>query len=224
MKKYLTLFFLLLACSSFGQRTLFGGNNNYVAPVAPASLVTTGLVLNLDAGNSGSYAGTGTTWTDLSGRGNNGTLVNTITPTATNPGFLVFNGNGNTIAQGGSNPYVSLPQSSDFDFGTGLANTNLIILNQGNSGSYAAKIARDYTGGGYTDWYLPSAEELHKMVGVTALNLSNYYHSSTEYNSTNAIYEGLTIGDFYRTPGTGSYPSGTTKTGNPPNVRAIRSF
>lgn len=119
MKKYLTLFFLLLACSSFGQRTLFGGNNNYVAPVAPASLVTTGLVLNLDAGNSGSYAGTGTTWTDLSGRGNNGTLVNTITHTATNPGFLVFNGNGNTIAQGGSNPYVSLPQSSDFDFGTG---------------------------------------------------------------------------------------------------------
>ena len=108
--------------------------------------------------------------------------------------------------------------------GTGLANTNLIIANQGNSGSYAAKIARDYTGGGYTDWYLPSAEELHKMVGVTALNLSTYYHSSTEYNSSNAIYEGLTIGDFYRTPGTGSYPSGTTKTGNPLNVRAIRSF
>ena len=108
--------------------------------------------------------------------------------------------------------------------GTGLANTNLIITNQGNTGSYAAKIARDYTGGGYTDWYLPSAEELHKMVGVTALNLSTYYHSSTEYNSTNAIYEGLTIGDFYRTPGTGSYPSGTTKTGNPLNVRAIRSF
>ena len=108
--------------------------------------------------------------------------------------------------------------------GTGLANTNTIITNQGNSGSYAAKIARDYTGGGYTDWYLPSAEELHKMVGVTALNLSTYYHSSTEYNSSNAIYEGVTIGDFYRTPGTGSYPSGTTKTGNPLNVRAIRSF
>lgn len=108
--------------------------------------------------------------------------------------------------------------------GTGLANTNLIISNQGNTGSYAAKIARDYTGGGYTDWYLPSAEELHKMVGLAALNLSTYYHSSTEYNSSNAIYEGLTIGDFYRTPGTGSYPSGTTKTGNPLNVRAIRSF
>lgn len=108
--------------------------------------------------------------------------------------------------------------------GTGLANTNLVIANQGSAGSYAAKIARDYTGGGYADWYLPSAEELHKMVGVTALNLSTYYHSSTEYNSTNAIYEGLTIGDFYRTPGTGSYPSGTTKTGNPLNVRAIRAF
>ena len=119
MKNLLTLLFLLLACSSFGQRTMFRGQNNYVGPVAPPSLVTTGLVLNLDAGNAASYAGTGTTWTDLSGRGNNGTLVNTITHTATNPGYLIFNANGNAIAQGGRNPYVSLPQSSDLDFGTG---------------------------------------------------------------------------------------------------------
>ena len=119
MKNLLTLLFLLLGFNSFAQRTLFGGNNRYVASLAPTSLVTTGLVLNLDAGNSGSYPGTGAAWTDLSGRGNNGTLLNTITHTATNPGYLVFNGNGNAIAQGGSNPYVSIPQSSDFDFGTG---------------------------------------------------------------------------------------------------------
>ena len=86
---------------------------------AAPSFVTDGLVLNLDAGNSASYAGTGTTWTDLSSKGNNGTLVNTITHTATNPGYLIFNGNGNAIAQGGRNPYVSLPQSTDFDFGNG---------------------------------------------------------------------------------------------------------
>ena len=39
--------------------------------------------------------------------------------------------------------------------GTGLTNTNAIIAAQG-SGSYAASIARDYNGGGYTDWFLPS--------------------------------------------------------------------
>ena len=38
-------------------------------------IVTNGLVLSLDAGVSSSYPGTGTTWTDLSGNGNNGTLV-----------------------------------------------------------------------------------------------------------------------------------------------------
>ena len=37
-------------------------------------LVTDGLVLCLDAGNSKSYPGSGTAWNDLSRNGNNGTL------------------------------------------------------------------------------------------------------------------------------------------------------
>jgi len=41
-------------------------------------VVQDGLVLNLDAGASTSYPGSGTTWTDLSGNGNNGTLVNGV--------------------------------------------------------------------------------------------------------------------------------------------------
>ncbi len=116
MKNLLTLLLLLLACSTFAQRTVFGGHNNYVGPVAPPSLVTTGLVLNLDAGNSASYAGTGTTWTDLSGRGNNGTLYNSVTYNASNQGSLVFNGYENGQRP---NPYVLLPTNTDFDFGSG---------------------------------------------------------------------------------------------------------
>ena len=38
--------------------------------------VTAGLSLFLDTGNSASYPGTGTAWSDLSGNSNNGTLVN----------------------------------------------------------------------------------------------------------------------------------------------------
>ena len=38
--------------------------------------VIDGLVLALDAGNTKSYPGSGTTWTDLSGHGNDGTLTN----------------------------------------------------------------------------------------------------------------------------------------------------
>ena len=39
-------------------------------------IVTNGLVLNLDAAKVDSYPGTGTTWRDLSGNNNNGTLTN----------------------------------------------------------------------------------------------------------------------------------------------------
>ena len=115
------------------------------------------------------------------------------------------------------------------NIGTGLSNTNLIIANQGNTGTYGAKIARDYTGGGYTDWFLPSAQELHQLylaaslLGANALGSNAYYLSSTEYSTTNFIYEG-TMPDYYKTPGNGAYPAGTTKTNNPLRVRAIRYF
>ena len=48
--------------------------------------------------------------------------------------------------------------------GTGLSNTNTIITSPvGASTSYAAGLARAYTVGRYTDWYLPSKDELYLM-------------------------------------------------------------
>lgn len=41
-------------------------------------IITDGLVLCLDAGNTKSYPGSGTTWTDLSGQGNNGTITGAV--------------------------------------------------------------------------------------------------------------------------------------------------
>jgi hypothetical protein len=54
--------------------------------------ITDGLVLCLDAANPKSYPGSGTTWTDLSGNGNNGTLVNGVGYNSGNLGSLVFDG------------------------------------------------------------------------------------------------------------------------------------
>ena len=57
------------------------------------NIVTQGLVLNLDAAKTDSYPGTGTTWRDLSGFNNNGTLTNG--PTFSGPGkqaSIVFDG------------------------------------------------------------------------------------------------------------------------------------
>jgi hypothetical protein len=56
------------------------------------------IVLYLDAANTNSYPGTGTTWTDLSGQSNNGTLINGPTYDSANGGTIVFDG---------SNDYVS---------------------------------------------------------------------------------------------------------------------
>ena len=91
MKNLITLLFLFSAFTSHAQRTMFGGQNNYVAPVGPPSLVSA-IVLDLDAGNTSSYPGSGTRWTDLSGKGNHGTLYNSVTYNSSNQGSLVFNG------------------------------------------------------------------------------------------------------------------------------------
>jgi hypothetical protein len=56
------------------------------------SLVLPGLTLCLDAANSKSYPGSGTTWTDLSGNGNNGTLINGVEYSGSNLGLLTLDG------------------------------------------------------------------------------------------------------------------------------------
>lgn len=53
------------------------------------NIITDGLVLALDAGSHKSYPGSGTTWYDLSGNSNNGTLING--PTFSN-GSILFDG------------------------------------------------------------------------------------------------------------------------------------
>ena len=55
-------------------------------------MVTDGLVLSLDAANTKSYPKSGTTWTDLSGNSNTGTLTNGPTFSAGNMGSIVFDG------------------------------------------------------------------------------------------------------------------------------------
>ena len=65
---------------------------------AVSSIVTSGLVLNLDASNASSYPGSGTSWFDLSGNSNTGTLTNGPTFNSANGGSIVFDG---------SNDYVS---------------------------------------------------------------------------------------------------------------------
>jgi hypothetical protein len=61
-------------------------------------IVTDGLVLALDAANTKSYAGSGTTWNDLSGNNNNGTLTNGPTFNGANGGSIVFDGSNDLVS------------------------------------------------------------------------------------------------------------------------------
>lgn len=63
------------------------------------NIITDGLVFAVDAADKNSYPGSGTTWGDLSGNGNDGTLINSP----------IFNGvNGGAIQTDGSNDYISV--------------------------------------------------------------------------------------------------------------------
>jgi hypothetical protein len=76
-----------------------------------ASIVRSGLVLHLDAANRKSYTGSGTAWNDMSGIGNNGTLVNGPTYISSNGGILTLDG---------TNNYISVSSISSGQFASGF--------------------------------------------------------------------------------------------------------
>lgn len=97
--------------------------------------------------------------------------------------------------------------------GTGKANTEAIVSAMGG-GTYAASLCADLRLGGYSDWFLPSRDELNVMreeKGVIGGFASDYYWSSSESNSRSVWV--LLFGD-------GTQFHGTYYA----HVRAIRAF
>jgi hypothetical protein len=72
-------------------------------------IITEGLVLALDAGNTKSYPSGSTTWYDKSGNANNGTLTNGPTFSSANGGSIVFDGTNDLIIK--NPPFTGLPSS-----------------------------------------------------------------------------------------------------------------
>jgi hypothetical protein len=113
--------------------------------------------------------------------------------------------------------------------GTGASNTNAIIASQGGAlTNTAAGKARAYNGGGYTDWYLGSLEEIRKLnlfwmyggviipAGYDYAEHPYAYWTSTESSTNNAQAIRKNIGSndqYYETKNSQSW-----------SVTAIRSF
>jgi hypothetical protein len=138
-------------------------------------IVTDGLVLYLDAANTRSYPGSGTTWSDLSRGGNNGTLTN---------GPTFNSGNGGSIVFDGSNDYVATNLGTLRSL-TGTRSTLNIWFRTINSSARQVLLA---------DWDSSGAQETARLE-VSGFNISsnrvggtiNGVSNSTPVQSTTSI-------------------------------------
>ena len=95
-----------------------------------------------------------------------------------------------TGASGGAGIYNQDYGTWDYppaDLETGMNNTNLIISSEGAGTNYPASIARSYSGGGYTNWYLPSASQMNAMKANLSPSGVNYVWTSTEDGAYDAF-------------------------------------
>lgn len=150
----------------------YGRNKNKLTFYTEAlSIVTSGLVLNLDAGNSSSYPGSGTTWTDLSSNSNDGTLVNGPTYSSTNGGSIVFDG---------SNDYVNISNDLRSDVGEFLAES---------SNTFSVSV-----------WFFPDTTDTNRNAIFTkALGFGSAGNVYLEYNGTNlsSVIRGTATNNYY---------------------------
>jgi hypothetical protein len=147
-----------------------------------------GLVLCLDAANRKSYPGSGTTWTDLSGRGNNGTLVNGVGYSGSNLGSLSFDG---------SNDYGTITGASLLGGFTG--NFSIEFWFKGSGQSAFAVFAEHY-GPSNQRWAIQANNAGNTMIwvrdgnilittsGVNPFNNSWHQHVVSRVGSTITYY------------------------------------
>ena len=188
-------------------------NSGNFSLITPPNLITNGLILYLDAGNQSSYPGSGSTWYDLSGNNNTGTLINGPTYNTSSGGFIAFDGindyvDGGTytglgtsnrtisiwfqiksISLSGGKRILTLASTSNTNIDTPAFtigyNTNINSLSMGFGGS-------PYNG------YMPNTTfTLNSWINIQA---------SITSNTLSAYINGVLIGNYINTGGVGSNP------------------
>lgn len=122
------------------------------------------------------------------------------------PGYVIGENHGLIVTPtcGNGIPWGSTSFSNTSTFlGTGNANTNLIVNQYGSTGFYAALYSYNLVYNGYSDWYLPSAEELNKVINnaticgiiLGSMNFtSNWIWSSSQFDESRSWAHGPSFG------------------------------
>jgi hypothetical protein len=142
---------------------------------AATGLVATGLILNLDSTDTNSYPGTGTVWTDLSGKGHHFDLVN---------GPTFSTDDGGTIVTDGANDYIKSQGNIDEE-------------NAGNSTFAYVKVtdltSTTYSGNYYT-WVITkgfnnaSQNNINMLFRATTSQWSTYNYASLSLTLRNSSF------------------------------------
>ena len=176
--------------SIFQPTTFYYQPPQIVTPAEPGPILT-GLTVYVDAGNTTSYNGSGATWTDLSGNGNNCTLVNSPTFTSGTSGYFQLNG---------SNQYVRVPVGLN----TTAHTIQLIVMSTVGSKTQTTFMSCDTTSGigsgaPYRDMYFTTStvSTYAQSLGATTLsatyNLNQWYaFALTQASATQQGYRDST--------------------------------
>lgn len=122
-----------------GRSVTQTGTIRAISPNIPSqTIVTNGLVLNLDAGDPASYPGSGAIWTDLSGNANNGILNGGVTYSPANSGIVDFDGTSGYVQANDNpnlNPTTGITVSAWIKWDTNTAQWEWLVAKNSNSGA-----------------------------------------------------------------------------------------
>jgi hypothetical protein len=160
-------------------------------------VVQSGLVLNLDAGVSASYPGSGTTWTNLLGGGNNGTISNNTF--ISGESFRLNSNSNNTVPgtslnlTGGSFAIEvwAYPIGSSFTGGDG----QLFTQDDGNSNGtgWQFRLTNITRFINFIYWTTSNRSSAASISSSTAITYNNWYQFVVTYNGTTIkLYQNTT--------------------------------
>ena len=177
-------------------------------------IVTDGLILNLDAANTKSYPGSGTTVNNLASSNHTATFVGNTTTSSDNNGVFVLDGAGDYMTVAGTPVSAAYTKMIWFNLDSGAQSSNNNLM----SGS----------SGGHILW-VPTGNTLRAAHTDTSFSLltssvtceeERWYHAAVTFNTTDGwvLYQDGVVVDTDSTtsarPGDGSTTIGSYGTGN----------